>query len=192
MHYTLFALSYIISNSPCCYRVFIINVLIAATKYPFPCGEFGLLLAFHSNKQYGSGWFCARDLFPFFAYFFINPRSGISGSRIWTLFYACQIAFQKGCVNLYLPFSSAGLTLVVPQPCQHWPLRVSLLAKLIGEKWFLIFDFAFLWLQARSNIFLLCSVPDNVFLVPIVYSYALSIYLFVGGRFHCFSYLFIW
>lgn len=99
---------------PCCCRVCIINVLIAATKYPFPCGKFRLLLALHSNKQCCSGWFCVRDLFLLFAYFFINPRSGICGSRRGTLFYPCQIAFQKGCTHLHLPCSGAGFILVLP------------------------------------------------------------------------------
>jgi len=181
MYDTPFAFSYIRRSSSCCYGVFIINVLIAAPKHPFPCGKFRLLLAFHSDKQCFSVWFCACDLFLPFAYFFINPRSGISRSRIWTLFYACQIAFQKGCVNLRLPLSSTGLILVSPQPCQQ---RLSPVLLLAESNWFWLFHFACLGSLERSNIFLHASFL-TVFFFP--YAHYLFIrfvhlfYLLVGG-----------
>lgn len=82
--------------------------------------------------------------------------------------------------------SSAGLTPVVPQPCQRRPLWLSLLAELIDEKWFSIFDFAFLSITGKVKRFPICSFPDDFFLVLVVCSYALSIYLLVGGDFSVF------
>lgn len=153
----------------------------------------GSLGCFHSDKQCFSVWFCACDLFLPFAYFFINPRSGISRSRIWTLFYACQIAFQKGCVNLRLPFSSTGLILVSPQPCQQ---RLSPVLLLTESDWFWLFHFACLWSLERSNIFLHTSFLTVFFffsLRPLSFHTLCPFILFIGRRrFQCFSYQLIW
>lgn len=109
-------------------------------------------------------------MWPFpFCMFLYKSKKWDSGSRIWTLFYACQIALQKGCISLHLPFSRTGLILVSPQPCQHWLLPILLLVTL---KWFLLFYFAFLWLLARLSIFLYASFLTIFFLC------SLSIHMF--------------
>lgn len=131
----------------------------------------------------------ACDLsFPSFCIFLYKSQKWGFLGQGYEHYFTLPNCLQKGCVNLRLPFSSTGLPLVSPQPCQQ---RLSPVLLLTESDWFWLFHFACLWSPERSNIFLHTSFPNSFFffsLSPLSFHTLCPFILFIGRRrFQCFT-----